>query len=66
MRVAFVSDKLDGMPSGTVELNVPLIGGVIQIGRRWRARRRSDTGPPSAAVADLFGVVVPDSAAIPD
>lgn len=32
MRVTFVSDKLDGMPSGTVELSVPVIGGVIQIG----------------------------------
>jgi hypothetical protein len=28
----FVSDKLDGLPSGTVELSVPVIGGVIQIG----------------------------------
>jgi len=32
VRVTFVSDKLDGMPSGTVELSVPVIGGVIQIG----------------------------------
>lgn len=29
---AFASDDLDEMPSGTVELSVPLIGGVIQIG----------------------------------
>ena len=32
MSVTFVSDKLDGLPSGTVELSVPVIGGVIQIG----------------------------------
>jgi hypothetical protein len=32
MRMTFVSDELDGMHSGTVELSVPLIGGVIQIG----------------------------------
>ena len=32
MKVTFVSDKLDGMPSGTVELSVPVIGGIIQIG----------------------------------
>lgn len=32
MKVTFISDKLDGMPSGTVELSVPVIGGVIQIG----------------------------------
>jgi hypothetical protein len=32
MSVTFVSDELDGMRSGTVELSVPLIGGVIQIG----------------------------------
>jgi hypothetical protein len=30
--MAFASDHLDGMPDGTVELSVPLIGGVIQIG----------------------------------
>jgi hypothetical protein len=30
--IAFASDDLDGMPGGTVELSVPLIGGVIQIG----------------------------------
>jgi hypothetical protein len=32
MGVAFVSDELDEMHSGTVELSVPLVGGVIQIG----------------------------------
>jgi hypothetical protein len=32
MGIAFVSNELDGMRSGTVELSVPLIGGVIQIG----------------------------------
>jgi hypothetical protein len=30
--MAFASDELDGMPGGTVELSVPLVGGVIQIG----------------------------------
>lgn len=30
--IAFASDDLDGMPGGTVELSVPLIDGVIQIG----------------------------------
>ena len=32
MGVRFVSDELDEMHSGTVELSVPLVGGVIQIG----------------------------------
>jgi hypothetical protein len=33
-RPAFASPDLDGIPSGTVELSVPLIAGVIQIGAR--------------------------------
>jgi hypothetical protein len=48
--VTFVSSELDGMPSGTVELSVPLIGGVIQIGvggdlevGRIRVRKDSST-----------------------
>jgi hypothetical protein len=32
--LAFASEDIDGMPSGTVELSVPLVGGVIQIGAR--------------------------------
>lgn len=32
--LAFVSEDIDGMPIGTVELSVPLVGGVIQIGAR--------------------------------
>ena len=33
-RLAFTSKDIDGMPSGTTELSVPLIAGVIQIGAR--------------------------------
>jgi hypothetical protein len=33
-QLTFVSDDIDGMPSGTIELSVPLVAGVIQIGAR--------------------------------
>jgi hypothetical protein len=61
MRVAFVSDKLDGIPSGTVELSVPLIGGVIQIGAGGEldvGRIRVSKDPGTVTITQVDGAPI--------